>query len=268
MSPPLSRNTLSIGSFSDPRIQLLTFGYRLLPPLRWRHEQLARPFWRFYWNARPGASLRAGDREYPLQPDTYLLLAPHTAVSTHNEVEVEHFFIHFQALAGHIDPTPRVLPLPASPLLDALRERVVEHFTHAPSSQLKLSLYLRALIEACLGLLEIQDAPPACQDVRIVRALDYIEEHLQRPLGNEEVAREIGMSASTFNRHFRREMGHSFHEYLQIRRVDRACLLLAHSPASIEQVAEEAGFCDRFYFSRVFKAVQGLSPGAYRRLHQ
>lgn len=47
--------------------------------------------------------------------------------------------------------------------------------------------------------------------------------------------------------------------------IERACALLAQSePPSLEDVAAQLGF-SRFHFQRMFRAVTGMTPAAYRR---
>ena len=40
-------------------------------------------------------------------------------------------------------------------------------------------------------------------------------------------------------------------------------LLLSDEP--IQQISEELGFCDQFYFSKKFKQFSGISPIKYRK---
>ena len=48
-------------------------------------------------------------------------------------------------------------------------------------------------------------------------------------------------------------------------RLDKACRLLRHNSDSIEQIASDAGFPNRYYFSRMLREHRGVSPAAYRR---
>lgn len=258
---------MKIISFIDPRLQILWAGYRTLPRGRWNHTRLNRPFWRLYWNATPGAIVSSGSSEVELKPQSYLLIAPNTTVSTANECDVDHLFIHFKTFLEYGDPSPRLLSLAANPLLDALRERVVSRLGGDTPTPLDLSLAIRPFVETCLSFINLKALPSSCGDPRIVAVLSYIENHLATPLSNAFLARRAGMSISSFNRHFKTEMGHTLHEYLQVRRVERACQFLQVSDLSIDEVAEMVGFCDRFYFSRVFKAWQGVTPACYKQTH-
>jgi AraC-like DNA-binding protein len=53
--------------------------------------------------------------------------------------------------------------------------------------------------------------------------------------------------------------------YLLEWRIALAAQRLLSSHDSIETIAAELGFGNRFYFSRMFKAQVGLSPAAFRR---
>jgi transcriptional regulator GlxA family with amidase domain len=70
-----------------------------------------------------------------------------------------------------------------------------------------------------------------------------------------------------------RNLSHLFKQHLQMPpmrvlldfRLDKACRLLRHSEDSIEQIASETGFPNRYYFSRMLKQHRGASPAAYRQ---
>ena len=48
-------------------------------------------------------------------------------------------------------------------------------------------------------------------------------------------------------------------------RLDQACRRLRHTNESIEQIAEDCGFPNRYYFSRMLKQHRAISPAAYRK---
>lgn len=118
-----------------------------------------------------------------------------------------------------------------------------------------------------LGLLSrIPDSewPRASADPRIVAVLGEIESNLHGDLSNPFLARRFNMSTNGFARLFRENLKCSLQQYVQRRRIDRACILLHHTRHTIDTIAERCGFCDRYHFSRMFKKQVGVSPGAYR----
>ena len=64
-----------------------------------------------------------------------------------------------------------------------------------------------------------------------------------------------------------RKTGQSFREYLVSVRLKAAKSLLCHSRLSITEIAFSVGFSDSNYFSNVFKAKEGITPGKYRKLN-
>lgn len=60
-------------------------------------------------------------------------------------------------------------------------------------------------------------------------------------------------------------MGVGFSGYLLNLRIKHAKKLLEESNLKIRQVAEESGFNDYHYFSKVFKKMTGVSAAQYRK---
>jgi AraC-like DNA-binding protein len=63
---------------------------------------------------------------------------------------------------------------------------------------------------------------------------------------------------------FNRELGLSPWEYLNRYRIYQAKALLRRTNNSISTVAQQVGFQDRGYFSRVFRKLTGVGPQAFR----
>jgi len=104
--------------------------------------------------------------------------------------------------------------------------------------------------------------PTAAMRARSVAA--YMRQHLERPARLEELARMANLSISHFSAIFRKEFGFSALDYLTRTRIRRACELLDTSGSSLKEIAAAVGFSDPLYLSRVFRAVQGISPSQYR----
>ena len=81
----------------------------------------------------------------------------------------------------------------------------------------------------------------------------------------------IHLSADYLNKLFKREVGHSPHEYLVGIRMRKACSLLSSQTLgrlNIKEISDQCGFTDPLYFSRMFRKRLGLSPSRYRLLAQ
>ncbi|MDF7824301.1 AraC family transcriptional regulator [Pontiellaceae bacterium B12227] len=90
----------------------------------------------------------------------------------------------------------------------------------------------------------------------------------ERSFNFREVARDYGVSYSTFQRRWREVHTEPPGQYLLSLRVSEACRLLAETELGIAAVGERAGFEDPAYFSRVFRQRIGVPPSDYRTTHR
>ena len=61
-------------------------------------------------------------------------------------------------------------------------------------------------------------------------------------------------------------MEQNFSVFLKRFRISHAKRLLKDTDKKIYEIAKEVGYTDAKYFNRVFKDVEGVSPGDYRAL--
>ncbi len=107
---------------------------------------------------------------------------------------------------------------------------------------------------------------PGCIPGRqLRRVLEYVEAHLAEDLGLGELARIAGMSRTRFLHEFRRTTGKSPHRHVMERRIERAKVLLADPDVQLDDVVSASGYADQSSFTRVFRRMTHLTPGAYRR---
>jgi transcriptional regulator GlxA family with amidase domain len=79
-----------------------------------------------------------------------------------------------------------------------------------------------------------------------------------------EIAGAAAMSSEQLERAMRRTMGVSPKQLVLRFRLEEAMRRLRETDAPIAHVASECGYYDQSAFSRQFKRVVGMSPGAYR----
>lgn len=129
-------------------------------------------------------------------------------------------------------------------------------------------LAMNALERALLTCAEAHPARPAGRlDERIQAAMDRMHARMAEPLTVEGLAGAVGLSPSRFAHLFKEQTGIPPLRYLEARRVERACDLLARTVRPVGEIAAEVGFPDPFYFSRTFRKVTGHSPRAFRELN-
>ena len=97
------------------------------------------------------------------------------------------------------------------------------------------------------------------------RVLAYLRRNSANRITLEDAAAQAHLSPSYFSRLFRQQTGRTFSDYVSRLRVEHAKLLLCAPEADMAQIATQAGFYDQSHFTRTFKVVTGVTPGAFRR---
>lgn len=102
----------------------------------------------------------------------------------------------------------------------------------------------------------------------IRRLKDYIDYHYMHPVELAELCELIGVSPQHLCRIFKRCTGMRPMEYIIRRRVAAAKNLLANSDHSIGDIAYWCGFDNNNYFWRIFRQIEKMTPGEYRKAHR
>lgn len=99
------------------------------------------------------------------------------------------------------------------------------------------------------------------------QALHAMHKRYAENLQMADLVDAAALSKSQFNRKFRRMFGTTPREYLLRVRVNAACRLLETTGLTITAIALETGFFDHSHFTRIFRRIMHVAPGAYRQLH-
>lgn len=98
----------------------------------------------------------------------------------------------------------------------------------------------------------------------LAAALDAVRADIAHPWRIGEIAEIAGLSTTQLERLSRRTLGMSPRGVLQRLRLEHAVRLLSSTSLTAGEVASACGFYDQSSFTRQFRAVLGLTPGAYR----
>ena len=80
----------------------------------------------------------------------------------------------------------------------------------------------------------------------------------------EELAREAGVHPVHLSRVFRKCEGEGIGEYVHRLRIRAACEQMFAPQKSLAEIGLETGFADQSHFTRAFRRITGMSPGAFR----
>jgi AraC-like DNA-binding protein len=260
----------------------------------WEFANMSVPFWRLYYNTVPGASVRFKDTEIHLQANSIALIPPRTSFSTklkspfYSEItsvrgrrinkhdviddfpsknQIDHLFIHFNAGMPLDIIEPGIYEIKLTPTIESylltIRNKIVSDFREF---KIDATLTIQKLILELISTIpyNLSGGP---KDRRIIESIEFIEQNFRQKLTNELLAKNACMATNSFARLFKQEASNTIQQFIQQTRIEKACVLLHHSNESIDSIAYDSGFCDRFYFTKVFKELTGISPAAYKKHH-
>ena len=114
------------------------------------------------------------------------------------------------------------------------------------------------------GQAQYVETPIAHKKGHLSETLDWSIKRLNKPLDVDAMANHANMSRRSFDRHFRASLGMSAKEWINRQRLHLAQRLLANKPASIEIVAQQAGFDNAPSMRHHFRKTFGISPTEYQ----
>ena len=103
------------------------------------------------------------------------------------------------------------------------------------------------------------------KDRRLGAAVRAMHGDLARPWTVETLAREAGLSRSSFAAAFKAVTGETPLDYLTGWRMYRAKVLLRESDLQLKEIAACVGYETDTALSRAFRRSEGVAPGEWRR---
>ena len=107
----------------------------------------------------------------------------------------------------------------------------------------------------------------SCQvdDAVIARCQTWIAEHYHEPSPVAALVRLSGLAERSFKRRFQQATGMAPLEYVHTLRLEEAKQMLETGDQPIEAIANEVGYEDAGFFSRLFRRHVNLTPAQYRK---
>ena len=100
---------------------------------------------------------------------------------------------------------------------------------------------------------------------RVSEVLSYLNFNYKRKLTGEILEKELSYNFDYLNQLFKKHLGISIFRMLAKIRIEAAKNILQTRALSIKYTANEVGYSDETYFSKVFKKHTGTSPAEYRK---
>lgn len=101
----------------------------------------------------------------------------------------------------------------------------------------------------------------------ISKCLSYIRDNYSKNITLADAADHVQISKSYLSLLFKQETGVNFSTFLTNYRIEKSKVLLKETNMKIYEIADQVGFDNPYYFSKVFKEVAGLSCKEYKKLN-
>ncbi len=122
------------------------------------------------------------------------------------------------------------------------------------------------LLEALTLYIQLEGIIHSAEHTDVQRLEMYLDQHYMEPLSLKKISSELHMGTTKLCALAKKLSGGStLTRVIAERRIHAAKNLLIRSDAPISSVAEEVGFSDYNYFTKIFKSITGLTPSAYRK---
>lgn len=100
---------------------------------------------------------------------------------------------------------------------------------------------------------------------RLKKIYDYVEANYHDHIDIRDIAGIANLTVPSFCNYFKKVMNHTFTEFLNDFRINKACQLLM-TDKTIADVCFECGFSNSSYFSKVFREIKGQSPLQFKNM--
>lgn len=261
----------------------------------WNYKNVISPFYRLYYIENGNGKVYINNVCYELTPKTLFLIPKFTFHSYECDHFMDHYYIcFFDDLAGNagiLKPMKMNLKVPAHALDSDLMKRYLEL---NPDKSLKVSdpqrydnnravyecreeqnpLHAVRSMESSGILLQLFSRFVTEESVKkttvntlygnVELAVQYVNKHLDKRISVTELADLLYLTPDHFSKVFKKVMGMSPCEYIQMKRMKRAQALLLATDKSIMQIAESVGIYNPSQFTRLFTKIVQCSPKEYR----
>ncbi len=139
--------------------------------------------------------------------------------------------------------------------------RIANIFTSAEGFYLEELSAMLKLILIKIAEHSVENALPSS----MVENLDgYIRENIHDEISNTELGAIFGYHPFYISKVLKDKRGITLHQYVISYRIKYARSLLRYTEKAISDIADETGFTDASYFTKMFKAQFGMTPKEYR----
>ncbi|KOF57372.1 AraC family transcriptional regulator [Clostridium sp. DMHC 10] len=103
-------------------------------------------------------------------------------------------------------------------------------------------------------------SPNYSNSLKIKIIIKFMTDNINKKITLSELSQLVNLSPTYLSKVFKKTTGYSIIEFFNKMKIDKAKELIIEGDKKIKEVAEIVGYKDEFYFSRIFKKIEGISP--------
>ena len=96
--------------------------------------------------------------------------------------------------------------------------------------------------------------------LKVEKIIEYMRSNVDNRVTIADLCKLVKLSPAYLSGIFKETTGYSVIKFFNKIKVDKAKELIIEGDKKIKEVAKILGFTDEFYFSRIFKKIEGISP--------
>ncbi len=251
-------------SFNDVKITV-NYAARAKHAKNWVVDTHYHPWFEFNYVSKGSLYTTINGTEFLVTAGSSYIIPPGIPHShRHNSTGDDGICIRFSLNGANENPIINVLSLPyTAPFISGIEK--IHLSGSAYCVQAGFALWLMRLFDLW------NTVPPQTNPVQNTFAMQvtmYLKEYYKDKIKVSDIANALNTSYRTLARKFIDETGMSVSEKLTEIRLDKAKQLLISTKMSVCDIAAETGYENEFYFSRIFKQKENISPTTYRNLHR
>ncbi|MBQ4322239.1 MAG: AraC family transcriptional regulator [Oscillospiraceae bacterium] len=246
------------------------------------------PFWEFVFVEGGVLDVCVGGKEYRLEENQLMFYPPEVIHEgkTPFQQETSLAIVSFSCTAPELERLRGKVLTVEGELLPLLRETLAQGcgiFAWFDADEDGRGMYLREdadFLQLCRVKLLLEyfltsllcgmeengekDWRSSYDRARLDTVLRYLEAHIGEELTVEQIAKDCLLSVSVLKRLFREHIRQGVMAHFTMLKLERAKELLRSGKMTVSEISQTLGFSSQFYFSRLFKQKNGISPSEYR----
>ena len=251
---------------NDPelRFHISRSDYLNLSP-NWHDDNATLSTTRLYFIESGAGYLTFDDQTYPLEPGFVYLIPSHFQFG-YGCTGMKKLYFHIRITATNpIDILSSIGTVLKLPYKKEVFENLVRCYNATDLfGRLQLQSLLMQVLCEFANAHSLQPLSLGNYSDTIRQSISYIQAAPSLKHTAKSIAQQLFISESRLRNAFRKELGITIGNFIDLC-VFRQAKALLRTTMSLEQISQQLGFCDQFYFSRRFKQRHGLTPSQYRK---